>query len=95
MEMIGKMYTDCTATPKHVDQDFLPITSGNTWFKDILFMYKVHRKGLGAALSATLPSPNASIYLSKDTYRKAITSKLEKKRKHKLEQSASRKYAIR
>ena len=27
------------------------------WFKHILFRYKVHRKGLGVALSPTLPSP--------------------------------------
>ena len=28
-----------------------------TWFKHILFRYKVHRKGLSAALSETSPSP--------------------------------------
>ena len=30
-------------------------------FKNILFRYKVHRKGLGAAQSATLPSPNCQV----------------------------------
>ena len=38
------------------------------WLKSIIFMYKVHRKGLGAAQSATLPSPIPLAGLSGDGF---------------------------
>ena len=61
---------DCGG-PRLIISDLMPWIPKN-WFKLILFRYRVHRKGLGAAKSAILPSPEGG----KD---------IHKERKHKYE----------